>query len=655
MKSNTNPLKVVWCLFGILAFCSISAAQTAKHPFNTSDWASLRAAGAAAVSPDGSTILCHAGWGGESGPGTDEWRLINKDGSNPRKIELPEHFNPAGFMPGGLSLYGPYQVNGHAQLAVFTIAGINHSSTPSALVLLPRGIQFAVISPDGKRFAVVASTDPPDDLERVRTVVEPEHIGLYVVNVDGTGSAWWSKGFQNANTNASASKTNDIGAIAWSADSSSIAILSQTPKIGFHYVHSFIDVCTATGTRRVAEVQNAGSGIAWGDGGKELVFLSTTTSVLTPDHVWSVSVSGGTPSDRTPDLKGSAVGLAGDPHGNVWVSVSRGVRGEVDSYQNGALKPVFQWPEGNVAGTPVFSPLAASLTQLALNIGDPLHSANVAVPEGEGSLRRITTDGDDQLANTELGPVRVVHWTSKEGINIEGIATFPAGYIEGRHYPFLVLPHGGPESNDTLDFDAFSRLIAGLGYVVLQPEYRGSTGYGTEFLDAIYQHFGDRAYHDVDSATDYAIEQGWADPNRLAIFGWSAGGFMTSWTVTQTGRYKAAIEGAGITDWAPFMWTSDVQQIDYDQRWAEKDVTAFLQYSAVMYASKVTTPLLILHGEADLRVPTFQGREYYEALLANGKTTRLVTYPGSPHFPRLWEQRRNVFDEISSWLQKYNP
>ena len=103
-----------------------------------------------------------------------------------------------------------------------------------------------------------------------------------------------------------------------------------------------------------------------------------------------------------------------------------------------------------------------------------------------------------------------------------------------------------------------------LGYVVLQPEYRGSTGYGADFLAAIYQHFGDRAYQDVDSATDYAIAQGWADPNRLAIFGWSAGGFMTSWTVTQTHRYKAAIEGAGITDWEPFLWTSDIQQIDYD-------------------------------------------------------------------------------------------
>jgi dipeptidyl aminopeptidase/acylaminoacyl peptidase len=219
----------------------------------------------------------------------------------------------------------------------------------------------------------------------------------------------------------------------------------------------------------------------------------------------------------------------------------------------------------------------------------------------------------------------------------------------------MVLPHGGPEANDVLSLDFLTRVIAGMGYVVLQPEYRGSTGFGSEFLEAIYQHFGDRAYRDVDSATDFAIAQGWADPNRLTIFGWSAGGFMTSWTVTQTHRYKAAIEGAGITDWLSFIWTSDIQQFDYDARWPDKDPDAFLIFSAVMHSENVTTPLLILHGAADQRVPTYEGRELFEVLAARGKTTRMVTYPGSPHFPTLWEQRQDVFRELASWLAHYNP
>ena len=142
-------------------------------------------------------------------------------------------------------------------------------------------------------------------------------------------------------------------------------------------------------------------------------------------------------------------------------------------------------------------------------------------------LQKITHEGDDTLANVSLGEVKAVHWTSKDGTKLEGIATFPAGYVAGKKYPFLVLPHGGPEANDVLNFDLFSRIVSGMGYIVIQPQYRGSTEYGADFLVAIYQHFGDRAYSDVDSATDFAIALGWADPNRLAIFGWSAGGFMT--------------------------------------------------------------------------------------------------------------------------------
>jgi len=218
-----------------------------------------------------------------------------------------------------------------------------------------------------------------------------------------------------------------------------------------------------------------------------------------------------------------------------------------------------------------------------------------------------------------------------------------------------VLPHGGPEANDTLALDPLAQIFAARGYLVLQPEYRGSTGYGSTFLEAIYQHFGDRAYEDVDSGTDFAIAQGWADPARLAIFGWSAGGFITAWTVTQTGRYKAAIEGAGITEWSSFMWTSDLVQTDYDERWPAETPEAFRKFSAVDFADSVTTPLLILHGATDSRVPTYQGFEFFQTLAARGKTVRMVTYPGSPHFPVLWQQRLELMDEVCAWLAKYNP
>ena len=616
--------------------CQARAAE--KHPFGIDDYSALHSARAVSVSPDGKTVLYRLAHDGETGPAKIEWHLIDVSGSNDRKLELPENFEPAGFMKSGAALFGIYEVDTKGQLAIVPLA----SGQLTRILALPNGVRSVVISPDGMKFAVLADPRAEDPLAKVRHVIENEQASLYVLGVDGENGAWWCPNLK------------DVAEIAWSPDSSQIAAASPFQKIGHHDVRTPIDVCSPSGARRIVEIPNSTAGLAWTSGSSELAFASTTTDVLTPDHLWTVPVSGGPAVDRTPKLQGSITSVVGGPHG-VLAELHRGVFVDYVYYADGNLNSKgYHWPNGTLSGAPAFSPFASSTQTFAFTVEDPTHSANVAAFRGE-ELQRITHAGEDTLANVDLGETRVVNWTAKDGTRLEGIVAFPAGYTSGKKYPFLVFPHGGPEANDTIGFDFFLKLLTGFGYVVLQPEYRGSTGYGSDFLQAIYQHFGDRAYSDVDSATDFAVAQGWADPNRLAIFGWSAGGFMTSWTVTQTHRYKAAIEGAGITDWFSFIPTSDIAQVDYDARWEEKDPEPFLKFSAANFADQVTTPLLILHGEADRRVPTFQGREYFVLLAERGKTVRMVTYPGSPHFPRLAEQRRNVFTEIHDWLARYNP
>jgi dipeptidyl aminopeptidase/acylaminoacyl peptidase len=635
---------LVLLLAMIGAFCSASAFNKTvraadKHPFGLDDYSAFRGARATAVSPDGKQVLYEVFWDGTSGPvNKQEWHLVDVSGANDRKLDVPEHFNPIGFTKEGKSLYGILPVSDLPQLAIVPLV----KGQPTQIVALPSGVRGAKISPDGTRFAVLADPREKDPLSKVHTVVENDPTSLYVVSASGAGGAWWCP------------QLTDVIEGAWSLDGIQVAVLTQWQKIGHHDTHSFVSVCSASGARQVAEIPNAVTGIAWMKGGKDLAVVTTNTPVLTPDHVWTVPIDGGTPTDRTPDLKASALSLNGDALGNVWVEVHRGVYSEIDTFRDGKLEPAMKWPNGSTRGLPVSAAFSNSPDVQAVTMSDPAHSEGVAV-ERNGSLEKITHEGEDVLANVALGDVKVVHWTSKDGTNLEGIVTFPADYTSGKKFRYLVLPHGGPEANDETAFDIFSRFFAGLGFVVMQPQYRGSTGYGSDFLAAIYEHFGDRAYNDVDSATDFAIAQGWADPDRLAIFGWSAGGFMTSWTVTQTHRYKSAVEGAGITDWMSFIPTSDIGQVDYDRRLQEKDPTPLLKFSAVMYADRVTTPLLILHGEADLRVPTFQGREYYVLLAERGKTVRMVTYPGSPHFPRLAEQRRDVFKEIGDWLNRYDP
>ena len=614
---------------------STAALAADKRPFGSSDFTSLRSAMPVAISPDGKTILFDVQSFDEKGPAKHEWHTIAPAGGAYVTLELPEKFTPSGYTRDG-ALFGEYRIDDQTQLAIVPIT----SGKPTVIFTLPRGSRAPTISPDGAKIAVLSDSRAKDKHDQ-HNVVENDEASVYIFDLHSQNGVWWCQ------------ELRTISDFAWSKDSNRLAVVTQPPKLGNHQAHSMLNICGTDGSHQLADVPTITAGIAWSADEKELVFASTNSPTLTAEHVWTVPLSGGAALDRTPDLDVTATTVE-NHHGTILVDVHRGVRTEIDSFADGKLTPLLRSPNGTTIGMPAANPFPDAPDVLAVGVGDSDHSNNVAVVK-DAQLQKITFEGDAQLAGIDLGETKVVHWTSKEGVKLEGIATFPPGYTTGKRYPFLVFPHGGPEANDQLGLDPMAKYIAGKGYVVLQPEYRGSTGYGAAHVTAIYQHFGDRAYRDVDSATDFAIAQGWADPARLTMFGWSAGGFMTSWTVTQTQRYKAAIEGAGITDWLSFIPTSDIWQTDYDARLQEKDPGPMLKFSAVMFADRVTTPLLILHGSADARVPTFQGFEFYALLKERGKTVRMVTYPGSPHFPRLAEQRRDVLDEVGSWLDKYNP
>ena len=220
-----------------------STAQSTRHPFTFDDAKIIHSVRAVAVSPDGKSVLYQVTFGGSKGPDNTEWELIPATGGEARYLTIPEKFQPAGFTRDG-SVFGTYEVNKMAQLATLALPPANTpaaaAATPVPLTALPRGVHSANISPDGTHYAVLADPRLPDPLTDVHTVVEAEPISLYVIGADGSGGAWWC------------STLRDVGSIAWSRDGASVAVLSQTPKIGFHYVRSFIDVCSVTGARHGA-------------------------------------------------------------------------------------------------------------------------------------------------------------------------------------------------------------------------------------------------------------------------------------------------------------------------------------------------------------------------------------------------------------------
>jgi dipeptidyl aminopeptidase/acylaminoacyl peptidase len=259
-----------------------------------------------------------------------------------------------------------------------------------------------------------------------------------------------------------------------------------------------------------------------------------------------------------------------------------------------------------------------------------------------------------------IGRTDVLHWKAQDGLEIEGLLTYPVAYERGRKVPLLVIVHGGPTGVFTQSFTGMPSpypitVFAERGYAVLRVNPRGSGGYGRKFRYANYQDWGGGDYRDIMAGVDHVISLGVADPDRLGIMGWSYGGYMTSWVITQSKRFKAASVGAGVTNLMSFTGTADIPGFVPDyfggdywnvfDRWRGR--------SAMFNVKGVTTPTLIQHGEEDRRVPISQGYELYNALVRQGVATQMVVYPRQPHGLQEPKFIKDAMERNLEWFDRW--
>jgi dipeptidyl aminopeptidase/acylaminoacyl peptidase len=220
-------------------------------------------------------------------------------------------------------------------------------------------------------------------------------------------------------------------------------------------------------------------------------------------------------------------------------------------------------------------------------------------------------------------------------VEVEGLLTLPVNYDKSKRYPLILNIHGGPAGAFSETFIGASGLypiasFAARGWAVLRANPRGSTSYGLPFRAANFNDWGGGDYQDLMSGVDQVIAMGVADPNKLAVMGWSYGGYMTNWVVTQTNRFKCAATGA----------------------WFEQP-DGYVRMSPLAHIQNATTPHLILHGQADIRVPTSQGSEMYTALKRKGVPAEMVTYPRTPHGPQEPKFVLDIMQRHIDWVAKY--
>jgi len=257
----------------------------------------------------------------------------------------------------------------------------------------------------------------------------------------------------------------------------------------------------------------------------------------------------------------------------------------------------------------------------------------------------------------DLARTEVLAYPSYDGAPIEAVITFPPDYKPGTPHPLLVLPHGGPDGMSLDDFGLFPQLFAQEGMIVFEPNFRGSIGFGSDFYRANRGRLGDIDYKDIMTGVDYLIAKGLVDPSQMVAGGWSYGGYMTNWIISQTNRFKAAVSVAGYSNNASRYGPGDVNHSEV-ARWEYMGVPVlnmenYMRSSPIAYLKNCTTPTLIMHGERDRRVPVSQAWELYRALNDIGVEVRMVLYPDAGHGISHPKQFADVMTRWINWYRRF--
>jgi dipeptidyl aminopeptidase/acylaminoacyl peptidase len=305
--------------------------------------------------------------------------------------------------------------------------------------------------------------------------------------------------------------------------------------------------------------------------------------------------------------------------------------------------------------------MSTSSDQHVYTASEQMTPGEIWVSSASGGPKKVTAVFDDLAKQFRLPKQEAIQWKAADGKTVEGLLYYPLDYQEGQKCPLVVQTHGGPQASDKYGFGGLQNYVPVLtakGYAVLQPNYRGSTGYGDEFLRDMVGHYFQNAHLDVTTGVDELIKRGIADPDHLVKMGWSGGGHMTNKIITSTTRFKAASAGAGAANWISMYAQSDVRT--YRTPWFggtpwQKDapISAYWDNSPLKDVWKVTTPTIFLVGEKDVRVPSPQSVEMYRALKSNHVPTHLYIAPREPHG---WAELRHVLFKMNvelDWFEKY--
>ncbi|HKE04420.1 MAG TPA: S9 family peptidase, partial [Blastocatellia bacterium] len=622
MKNMYSVLSIVL----VLLFTAAAVPAQAKRAMAPEDVVSLNRASDAQMSPDARRIaFVVSSWDRENDRFNsdiwlvDEVRQAVRLTSHPKRDDSPR-WSPDARRIAFLSERGA-DADAGAQIFLLNPAG----GEPVQLTWHKAPIQSFEWSPDGRLIAFIAEEGREKPKTKPPVVVDEDYrfAQLWIVDVASREIKPLTKGSRH------------ITAFNWSSDGSRIVFTARaTPKLmDNETTEVFVTPATLQNapydtaqSKRITNGGGAENQPRFSPDGRWISYLAHADgdANVGPERIHIVAATGGEPRALPANFDGyiSSYRWVLDSQRLVFLA-ALGVNAYLYTMKIGDTAPMLMTRNEGV--TTGFS-MTVDGNNIAYVHESPRMPAEVALLNARNMIPILLTRLNPQIEALTLGQVEAVKWFSNDETEIEGLLVYPVGYQTGRRYPLLTYIHGGPEGAYTKGFNsswsAFPQVYAGAGYAVFMPNFRGSSNYGAKFAQSNAKLVGKVDYEDIMSGVDHLIKLGVADENRLAVAGWSYGGYMSGWIIGHTDRFKCAAYGAGLSNAVSYWGTADIveqrERLHGGTPWEAR--VMFDEQSPLNYLTKVKTPALIFHGEKDERVPLGQSLETYRTLKRLGVT-----------------------------------